>query len=487
MAVLRSYPAFWLLAAAMRGVQGLYLAIDKHQVKSEPYWPTKGGNLNHSGYADFVAPFDLSKPSWEFEEPHRERKGRSNLLMKVFHSSPVIDGAFNVYIQSTTGWIYSVDKQGRLRWEFETSSGNPGNLALDGTSVYTISDDGTAFAVDAATGSERWRRKAADHAPDDTHSLTVSGDTLLTGCSVNRSTTHLNNAVCALSTIDGQMKWAYNMVKASHRSDAMATNQVQSVSDGKVIFADGFGGVFCVSLDRGQELWQTQAGTSLQRIHETHGMEPYGSTATAVLGPNRLVYHPFNVAGGSGTIRAHRLRDGGLAWQRSFDLEANVAPAVGRVQPGGRLVAVLPLGRNPTGLEASPQEKKAFAAGQGAAVEARVVALDAATGETVWTFTLPRWDGRCAGSRINPFGSGDLCAPDNFGAPSIGADGTVYLNWSGGYAYAVRDANGDGVIDIRDGEEVSSYHHGYGSNGATALAPGLAVAPSCRKLLAFAA
>lgn len=462
------------------------LVIAQPQAKA-PYWPNKGGDLNHSGFARFTAPFNLSKPTWVFEEPRRPEKGERNPVMKVFHSSPVIDGDFNIYIQSTTGFVYSLDKRGELRWEFETSSGNPGNVALDGSGVYTVSDDGTVFAIDAATGRELWRNKVAQHAPDDTHSLTVVDGTVLTACNF-KAEVSLNDAVCALRASDGTLKWTYSMREASGRKDAMATNQMHSIVDGNVIFTDGFGAIFSVSLADGKENWHTQNVTSMLTIKQTNGMFPYGTTASGVVGNSGLVYNPFNLqGGGKGTVRAHSAKDGSLVWQRNFDLETNVAVAAGKLQPSGRSVIVVPMGKNPNPMAMNPQEAQLFKLGVLKPVPNRVMALDANTGETVWTFTTPTWDGRCAGSLVTLSGSGDLCAPDNFGMPTIGADGTVYLNWSGGHAFAVRDTDGDGVVNILDPKEVSSYHHGYGANGATALAPGFAVAPSCRQLLAWSA
>jgi len=58
----------------------------------------------------------------------------------------------------------------------------------------------------------------------------------------------------------------------------------------------------------------------------------------------------------------------------------------------------------------------------------------------------------------------------------MSADGTVYVNWSGGYSYTIRDKNLDGKIDA---SEVSFLETNSGMNGETAIAPGLIVVPSC--------
>mmetsp|Transcript_32624 Transcript_32624/g.44299 ORF Transcript_32624/g.44299 Transcript_32624/m.44299 type:complete len:168 (-) Transcript_32624:97-600(-) len=115
----------------------------------------------------------------------------------------------------------------------------------------------------------------------------------------------------------------------------------------------------------------------------------------------------------------------------------------------------------------------------------QVVALDAETGKTVWSLDLSRkmYAMPNLNVRVPSYG----CAPDMFGNPSIGADGTVYISWSGGKVLALRDSNGDGKIDPMDAQEYSSYDHGYGSNGNPAIGPGFMVAPSCNYMIGYIA
>jgi len=459
-----------------------------------PFCPHKGHDLNHSGWSKFTGPFDLSKPLWTWEEPNRKAKGNTqNRAMKVFHGSPILDGEYNTYIPSTTGWVYSISKAGETRWEFETAGANPGNLAfLDGV-VYTIDDRGTAFAIDARTGKELWRKKVAKGAPSDSHALTAHDGLVLTGCNPvaydlgwGRPPDLMNEAVCALDAKDGQVRWIFDQMNFTGRKDALACNQMQAIVGDTAVFGDGFGGVYRVALADGTIRWHAKHATGLETIANTQGMVPYGTTATLVVGENDRVYHGFNIVAGMGTVRAHNIDTGILAWQRYFPgTEANAAVAVGKLYGWGDLLAVVvPLGNNPAMTTTSLLHGLQRLVGW-TKLESPVVALSSKTGETLWTFNVA-YDGTCAGSYYDAdSGEGPLCAPDTWGTPTIGADGTVYVNWSGGKAFTLRDANGDGVVDPKDPQEVSSYYHGFGANGATALGPGFAVAPSCRQVMAW--
>merc|ERR1712032_1188459 len=112
-------------------------------------------------------------------------------------------------------------------------------------------------------------------------------------------------------------------------------------------------------------------------------------------------------------------------------------------------------------------------------VTGTVYAMNAQTGERLWTFMPPAWEKpACAGSTWE-----QPCLPDLWSAPTIGGDGTVYINWSaGGVTYALRDANGDGVIS--DGE-ISSYDAGSAATGPPAVAPGMLTVTTCRRQVTF--
>lgn len=490
--------ALWPLPSrADVGAQGTCSAPGEADCGNPHYVPFKGNNLNRSGYSPYLGPFDVSRPAWLWEEPNRDQKRECVGTMACFHSSPIIDADLNVYIQSTTGWVYSIDKSGKTRWEAKLTSCNPSNVALRGDSVYVVSQDGMLWSLDRATGKVQWYQKAALGFPDDTHSLLAVGDTVLAACNpygygtqarplmheghpiVWRSLTYGNENVCAFSAKDGTLKWNYSMWE---RSGNISYNQMQAVVGNSVIFGDSLGGAYRVSFDNGQELWHTPALTELGHFHR-HGGMGMGSTANMVVGPNGKTYHAYNIFPKVGAVRVLNIEDGSEAWRFDrFHEEINAAPAVGTVFGHNKLATVLVIGGN-CACEKQPFKEKLknfFGLQKHWDRYGKVAALDAETGQHIWSFDVPFWNDACAGQTWT-----DTSCPDMFGNPAIGGDGTVYVNWSGGKHYSLRDVNLDGKVDPNTPGEVSVYHHGFASNGITAVAPGLTVFPNTRSLVAY--
>merc|ERR1712211_110114 len=111
-----------------------------------------------------------------------------------------------------------------------------------------------------------------------------------------------------------------------------------------------------------------------------------------------------------------------------------------------------------------------------------VYAFDAATGAVRWQWSAPVY------KRIQTVGDEKLflerllknvrsASCPALPAPRIGGDGTVYVQHKSGNFYAIRDTNGDGLIDPE--KEVSSFdcEHDFSSIGSI-HAPGLMVSVS---------
>lgn len=423
-------------------------------------WAMKGGNLNHSAFAAFEGTHLMTEPSWIFTEPELWRKGGKVIpsSMKVFHGSPVIDEEKNVYIQSTTGWVYSLDKSGLLRWSAELTAANPGNLALLTGSAFTATQDGKLWSLDMQTGSVNWNSSISYRCPDDTHSVAAVQGTVLAAC--DAQPTIGNGAVCAASTVDGSLLWKYDMV-AKH--DTRGYNQAYVVLEDTVYFGDRSGGLYAVSIKDGSELWYV-ADPSQTSGFTTGGM---------VAGPNNQIYFGFNAAAfTSGILRAQDMATGKVIWTRTFVEAINAQPAVGPLGPFGRLAVIVAVGNNVECEIITHRTTEKMS---------HVYAIDAITGDTIWTYNLPVNDQSCLGNSL----FGTFCCPDVFGQPTLAADGTAYVNWSAGYSFAIKDANGDGHIDATDPAEYSSYQHKQGSNGNTAVVPGLTVAVSCSQLMGY--
>merc|ERR1712048_588470 len=185
------------------------------------------------------------------------------------------------------------------------------------------------------------------------------------------------------------------------------------------------------------------------------------------------------------------MKTGKVLWTREFEQGINATPAVGPVSPNGKLAVVVAVGNNvrvpdhpwwcPWGdFNARALWRAMGLMEKSPGMQGDIVTLDAQTGETIWKFTTPKR------RKASNAGSAwwDLHFPDHWGAPSIGGDGTVYANWSGGISYALRDNDGDGVVNPNDPQEVSCYKHGWSSNSCTAIVPGMVVVGTCRRLYA---
>jgi outer membrane protein assembly factor BamB len=109
-------------------------------------WPKFRANALQNGRSAVSATVDPSRRPWEF----RTGKG-------VF-SSPVVDGAGNVYIGSADQHFYAIDRDGELLWQFETSGVIDSAALLDDRGrVYFGSGDAHVYALDRTDGGLVWK------------------------------------------------------------------------------------------------------------------------------------------------------------------------------------------------------------------------------------------------------------------------------------------------------------------------------------------
>lgn len=429
-------------------------------------WPNKGGNLNVSGFTESIGPSDVQAASWVW-----------SIDVVNVHTSPVIDDEGNVYYSDTNGGIISLRKDGTFRWFHHAPGHNAGSPALHGDLIFCFTDIGLAFALELATGKTRWEQEVGMSGPRDSAAMVVAGDVVIMPVNLEGYSTDGNCDFVALGLEDGKKKWSYSVCNVSGQP---SVNAQPAVVDGLVIVHDRTGGMHAFSAEDGRKRWYVEGVSNSTR-----------SNGGSAVGPNNLAYCGFNREGdnnrGLGMVRAHDISTGKVAWSRTFDRGVNAGVAVGRLGPKGPLAVIAlvsddfrpPLKWWQRALFAYSTEWAVWGLQNGGDVfKGTVAAMDAQTGEDLWTFDVRdkhdwAWHNLASG-----------CVVAAFGAPSIGGDGTVYVNWSKGSAYAIRDANGDGRIDA--GEVTQLHHHG-GTNGQTAIAQGLVVAPSCNALVGWTA
>jgi len=261
-----------------------------------------------------------------------------------------------------------------------------------------------------------------------------------------------------------------------------------SPGDKTLLFAGSCGGAARISLEKGgKEIWRVGSRS-----------KHFCSTGGGALGPNGVYYTEWMKLGGTVVISAYSVEDGSLIWSRTFpNSHGSQYPAVGRIGKDRRLAVVVALGDNPwilpPPIAANPSLHDAYLSNATfrRSIGARglsnaIVALDAASGESLWNWTEELWDHFAAAGdedegmvrrQSTRSVEGAICLPDTQGIPLISGDGYVYASSShGGNLTAIRDENSDGIIQP---SETRAWVPGKAFLNSPSLAPNMLVAATC--------
>lgn len=255
-----------------------------------------------------------------------------------------------------------------------------------------VAGGGRVFALDASTevmalstsGDRLWR---ADLTPEDEDGrdgfgggLALSGDTLVAATGFGE--------VIGLNATDGSEKWRL-AIGAPVRS-------APAIADGRVVVVSGDGQLVAADLDTGGELWRV--------FGLEGGAAMLGGAGPAISG--EVVAAPFT----SGDLGIFRAADGRRGWTEPLgggrlgtamslitDLSASPVMADGVIYAGavaGRVAALdVPTGRRIWSRDIGAYNSVLVA---GAAfivsADARVLALEPASGDTIWETALPRFE-----------------------------------------------------------------------------------------------
>jgi outer membrane protein assembly factor BamB len=346
-------------------------------------------------------------------------------------------------------------------------------------------------ALSMDSGDEQWTKTLPGQLGPDSQSLLVtSGKVIFPMEGYKDATDAMTNSWRALNSSTGEDLWHYI-------ADEVIWNAVPATpGDGTLLFGAACGGASRITLE-GKLIWRSGAP---QRL----GKHQMCSTGGGSLGPNGLFYTEHTAGGGSAKVSAYQVSDGKLMWERTFEKYAGGQyPAVGRLGPEGPLAVVVAIGDNPgmPGFLSIPQEQlpyykevidkylnnRSFREELHTPKQVNaVVAMDATTGSVLWRWEEDVWDhiaaagdeGHAASKRyIEQSPENPICLPDLQGIPLITGDGTVYASSShGGDLTAIRDRDGNGVIDAN---EVSKLATGTAFLNSPSVAPGLLVAAPC--------
>lgn len=433
----------------------------------EHFWSQKNGNARRSAQAAFAATLNVAKPAWTAED----RDGTPKIAMSnVVQQSPLIDKDYNIYLSSDSGKIHSFRvKDGQERWSVQLD-GNAGSQVptpiLLGNTLFAADSIGNLLALSTADGSELWRSHYADcdigFGP---WSLAGSGDIIVLAGNPKTST---SPTIYAVSSKDGRKLWSFPCAALQLQ------NFMPAIVDDLVVFADSNGGVHSLYLSSGRLKWQLPPLSEIAI-----------STGGLAVGSNNIAYASSNLdtkaclpgtditSCGNGLLRAIDLQTGRILWNRTFaGIPANNVPAVYLDVSAHKFRVVIGLGRNPLLPCAGCQGLSIFEPPFSTAIADVVTAVDGLTGEHVWSFQTPIWKSdSSAGSTTTR-----ICWSEAFSNPSVDSNGTVYIGWKGGILFA---------IDGTSGQLLSETDVGSAFGGAPAIAPGVLVAASCDKLLAF--
>eukprot|EP00403_Amphidinium_massartii_P038284 CAMPEP_0178432946 /NCGR_PEP_ID=MMETSP0689_2-20121128/32652_1 /TAXON_ID=160604 /ORGANISM="Amphidinium massartii, Strain CS-259" /LENGTH=482 /DNA_ID=CAMNT_0020054959 /DNA_START=52 /DNA_END=1500 /DNA_ORIENTATION=- len=417
-------------------------------------WVGKNGDMHRTGASQSsITPRDLaSGPAWRWRSP-RASPMRTGLVV----GTPLIDEQQNIIETTVDGEIIKFSRDGQQLWSYSAGGLLAACSVLADGKIYTILVDGTFLSLDAQTGERLWQSRLGKITGFDAPSVLVTEGLVIAAVGREPEPIQGSPTVVAASIADGHEVWRLEL------NDTFTYNFMASAHDGSIIFQSEFGRVYRISAIDGSVIWTQPSG----------GL--YMTTAGVALDMDGNIYAAYNHAAGEGVVKALSFGDGHVLWERRFPLEANAAPAVGNLDGirGGPLAVFIGLGSIPELIGQRQPEDYLTVTGKAAA-------LNAASGETIWEWTLPEWRGPAAGEAL-PI---HMCWPDQFSNPAVDANGTVYMGRATGRIYAMHDDNHDGQLSEESGE-VSWFDAGRAFQGPPAISNGLLAAVACDGLMVF--
>jgi eukaryotic-like serine/threonine-protein kinase len=211
-----------------------------------------------------------------------------------FLSSPALAGG-RVYFGSGDGNVYALDAaSGTLRWKFHTGNVVHASPAIQGATLYVGSWDSYFYALDVDSGALRWRFKTGEDAAISNQvgiqsSAVVADGTVYFGCR--------DSNLYALDAASGSLRWAYP-TKGSWVISSPA------VLNGRVYFATSDSGLLLAA--------DAKSGAPLLSLAFSHW--PFFSSPALANGRLYIGSH-------AGKVLALDLASGQVAW--TFQTEAS--------------------------------------------------------------------------------------------------------------------------------------------------------------------
>lgn len=191
-----------------------------------------------------------------------------------FEAPPAVEGD-TVYAGSSDGRLYALERAtGKERWRYDAKEEIGSRPVLVDGVVYFSTLQDTVFAVDAKTGAWKWHKRREAPGRFTIRGVawpTVAGGMVYAGFA--------DGAVTALDARTGQVKWERRVAPNGEFTDVDSTPQV---ADGRVYVAAYSGAVLALDAASGKVLWEVKAPEAC-RV-KLSGKTLVAVTAKSVLG-----------------------------------------------------------------------------------------------------------------------------------------------------------------------------------------------------------
>ena len=298
-------------------------------------WPQEGGNPTHT--MGHLAVNVTIAEAWTADI------GSGGGYRKKILAQPLVaDGM--VYTMDSEGHVSAFTlSNGSRQWRADTKNDDAdaynvgGGLAVDAGTVYAVNGLGDLVALDAAKGTERWRKTLPV--------LARSSPTVIEG---RLFVTTIDDQLLALSASDGRQLWSHQGVGGG---TSMLGQPAPAYAGGLVVVGFGSGELAAMRADTGTVVWSDGLGSARMRSALTDFTAIRGAPVIS----NNLVY----AVGMGGLAVAIDLPTGRRVWERQ--ITGLTTPCVA----GDWLFVV--------------------------SVEQEMIALNARDGRIAWVTPLPRW------------------------------------------------------------------------------------------------
>lgn len=242
----------------------------------------------------------------------RAALGRADDTESSGGGGPAVEGAWPMqgYVPARTGWNpngtgpeapvlpqWTVETDPSDRGEFRSAEAPP--IVAGGTAFFGTAG-GHLHAVDARTGTGRWRYELSRYSPG---AATVEGEMVYVGS---------DKQLVALSVEDGTERWTYGT--GGHVAGSPA------VVDGRVVVTDRDGAVHAVDASTGEKHWRYELDGGIYA-------PPAVADADTAGRETPVVY----VGGHDEQLHAVDLADGSPVWTADTGDSPDTAPAVARI------------------------------------------------------------------------------------------------------------------------------------------------------------